>query len=1063
MALSDVTSSAYATIGIEAMESFAEEVRSIAGRPASPDLLRFLSLATHLGAATAKMKGVRPKAPAHWDSLFAALMISPEPICRFVRWRLEEELEARATALELSILPDPSRRALALSDSAERPAQHGEAGFFTPSARSQIRFASENYSSSTPFLSLGEFLEALILRPASGHEKRSEDIQPRLFNERIMQWRADSEFDAGQAVGAIGSHAARSGLIEALLPRTQQSRSGENESSVPLLAALVEEVAFRQTPENENLARLARNAFPSKSDVKVWRFRGALTLIMRADAIVQRLGDSEIDSQHLVVAALAPDIPQLPPLAVPPEELNEPAILKQIRSKVLDLIADIEAESGRVELWMDLLSGERLRRVSIVSDSSVGDDLLDFTRYARAIATVIADKDVVPPLAIGLFGPWGSGKSAMIAMVKAQLDEIEQRARRGRRIEFCSGIVKVDFNAWYYAESNLWASLFQKIIEQTTRYLRGEKEDEAAKERAVQQTLLEVNRQEEAKKRAHAAELRRQANSIDEVSDQRNESILKNLQQLRRFADDFIRSDPPMLGESERETFDKVKAFVRELSEKTEHIQKQGKYFWAIGRIWGQKGRFLRISFLACLVLILILVSLRLTGHLTPLINHIEVWLTILGSLTIFGVPLLVAVRGGVKALDWSVDVMGRLEKQFEELESKESATEGLTTRHKILQEAAQLETEAAAAAERAAEAETRIAALNPRKLLAEYLSDKAKSYEEFLGLPTRIRRDIEDLQRYLPQVREAVAAEQRRIGNNDDKAIDRIVLFVDDLDRCRPEVVVRVLEAIHILLTFDLFEVVVGVDVRWLRRALDRYHAGQFGEGGPLDPLEYLEKIFQVPFWIPTMTEGGRRSIVESALPKAMESLRSNLLNEANTKEDQNINESERINISVKKTNVERENLQSITLPLPPLEPFAMVTEERDCVLHIGNLAGDTPRRLKRFARSYLILRASLSPEQQAAYVEDKGWSVVAWMMAIGCALPQHWGSFTDAIRWQSNDDDPFADWMDLPGAIIDAHRAALFAVQKKCGTRDSWPDRALCQKWLSEVSRFGFSPPEE
>ena len=598
MAPSDLTSSAYATIGIEAMESFAEEVRSIAGRPASPDLLRFLSLATHLGAATAKMKGVRPEAPAHWDSLFAALMISPESVCRFVRWRLEEELEARATALELSILPDPSRRGLALSDSAERPAQRGGAGFFTTSARSQILFASENYSTSEPILNLGAFLEALILRPASGHEKRSEDIQPRLFSERISQWRADSQLGAGQAVGAIEKYAEKSRLIEAMLARTQPSRSGEDESSIPLLAALVEEVASRQTPENEELARLARKAFPANSDVTVWRFRGALTLIMRADAIVQRLEDSEIDSQHLVVAALAPDIPQLPPLAVPPEELNEPSTLKQIRSKALDLIADAEAESGRVELWMDLLSGERLRRVSIVSDSSVGDDLLDFTRYARAIATVIADKDVVPPLAIGLFGPWGSGKSAMIAMVKAQLDEIEQRARRGKRVEFCSGIVKVDFNAWYYAESNLWASLFQKIMEQTTRYLRGEKEDEAAKERAVQQSLLEVNRQEEAKKRAQATELRRQASSIDEVTDQRNESILQNLQQLRRFAVQFIDTGPPIPGELERQKLDEIKTFVESMGEKTEHIRKQGKYIWAMGEAWRQKGHFLSINIL---------------------------------------------------------------------------------------------------------------------------------------------------------------------------------------------------------------------------------------------------------------------------------------------------------------------------------------------------------------------------------------------------------------------------------------------------------------------------------
>ena len=45
-------------------------------------------------------------------------------------------------------------------------------------------------------------------------------------------------------------------------------------------------------------------------------------------------------------------------------------------------------------------------------------------------------------------------------------------------------------------------------------------------------------------------------------------------------------------------------------------------------------------------------------------------------------------------------------------------------------------------------------------------------------------------------------------------------------LDRCKPSVVVNVLEAIHILLAFELFVVVVGVDVRWLKRALQEHSA---------------------------------------------------------------------------------------------------------------------------------------------------------------------------------------------------------------------------------------------
>ena len=38
-------------------------------------------------------------------------------------------------------------------------------------------------------------------------------------------------------------------------------------------------------------------------------------------------------------------------------------------------------------------------------------------------------------------------------------------------------------------------------------------------------------------------------------------------------------------------------------------------------------------------------------------------------------------------------------------------------------------------------------------------------------------------------------------------------------------------LEAVHLLLAFDLFVVVVGVDVRWLKGSLGRYYKSQLAE----------------------------------------------------------------------------------------------------------------------------------------------------------------------------------------------------------------------------------------
>lgn len=59
--------------------------------------------------------------------------------------------------------------------------------------------------------------------------------------------------------------------------------------------------------------------------------------------------------------------------------------------------------------------------------------------------------------------------------------------------------------------------------------------------------------------------------------------------------------------------------------------------------------------------------------------------------------------------------------------------------------------------------------------------------------------------------------------------AIDRIVLYIDDLDRCPPQRVVEVLEAVHLLLAGRLFVVVVAVDPRWLLRSIATHYADLF------------------------------------------------------------------------------------------------------------------------------------------------------------------------------------------------------------------------------------------
>jgi hypothetical protein len=108
---------------------------------------------------------------------------------------------------------------------------------------------------------------------------------------------------------------------------------------------------------------------------------------------------------------------------------------------------------------------------------------------------------------------------------------------------------------------------------------------------------------------------------------------------------------------------------------------------------------------------------------------------------------------------------------------------------------------------------------------------------------------------------------------------VDRIILYIDDLDRCPEGKVVDVLQAVHLLLAFKLFVVVVGVDPRWLLHSLAE-RSDVFSEenaspapkevGGrkrywSSTPMDYLEKIFQIPLHLKPMGEEGFGALVNA------------------------------------------------------------------------------------------------------------------------------------------------------------------------------------------------------
>jgi hypothetical protein len=118
---------------------------------------------------------------------------------------------------------------------------------------------------------------------------------------------------------------------------------------------------------------------------------------------------------------------------------------------------------------------------------------------------------------------------------------------------------------------------------------------------------------------------------------------------------------------------------------------------------------------------------------------------------------------------------------------------------------------------------------------LTKWITDlfEGRQYGKFIGYMEEIRADITVLKNNLPE------------GT-------KIVVMIDDLDRCEHEKIVEVLEAIKLLLDFDIFIVFMGIDAAVIARAVEKRYEKILAEAGRSGYV-YLDKIIQIPFHIPT------------------------------------------------------------------------------------------------------------------------------------------------------------------------------------------------------------------
>ena len=91
-----------------------------------------------------------------------------------------------------------------------------------------------------------------------------------------------------------------------------------------------------------------------------------------------------------------------------------------------------------------------------------------------------------------------------------------------------------------------------------------------------------------------------------------------------------------------------------------------------------------------------------------------------------------------------------------------------------------------------------------------------------------------------------------------------RLIIFIDDLDRCLPEKTIEILEVIKLFLDVPRCVFVLGVEREVIERGIVvRYKSRE--QGIPISGKDYIEKIIQVPFTLPPIREEDMTRFIES------------------------------------------------------------------------------------------------------------------------------------------------------------------------------------------------------
>jgi KAP family P-loop domain len=683
-----------------------------------------------------------------------------------------------------------------------------------------------------------------------------------------------------------------------------------------------------------------------------------------------------VRSHNVAEGALSLIVTPLTAIEALPNEIQEKfwVSLGVADPKIMPIISAsgvTDAQAGSIRLDSSSSPDDDSRRatarliVPAITDDAIDGhpDRLGVDADARALAALVASRRLEPPLAIGLYGEWGSGKTFFMKRVQAYVKDL---AASGANDAFYPAIAPVWFSAWHYAQGNLWASLVhhifaslysakprhQLVLDELMTKVQGAQqmtsvlasETEAATTRLNEATEAINSAKERQQKALQESSNLRAKDLWDAVKISAADQHLKD--QVVRAADDLGFS---VATDSAQDLISATHQVV-DLASRTRVLATSGPWY---------RSPLAYACYAAIIVggLGLILGAAVATAH-----QWMGTAITAISQLAAVGTAAAawIARQGGLarRFISPAETLQRRLEQRLAEqrtINEQELAA--------LKQEADTAKAELAVAIQQRAAAEQQLAAaekeqteLKGKRLLRRYLAERANSgdYENYMGVVALAHRDLRDLEEYL----------RAAIGDVDgeEQGLDRIVLYIDDLDRCDPDVVADVLDAVHLLLALRLFVVIVGVDPRWLKRSLRERHPILLESTPPnatwTSPSDYLEKIFQLTYTLPHMNPGSCADLLVGAAQGTQTfSMRQGTPRTDLTAPD--ADDEDDIENDADTPSEDYGEESTLTSPENLAEALTLRDKDMEDLRAIAPLVSTSPRRAKRFLNIYLVIRA--------------------------------------------------------------------------------------------------------